>query len=217
MALVSWGYTSRNNMGYALRLDEIQQEVEQALANTTKVRPTPGPVATELVVPPIIEPRQKNWQITNGKVRRQEYRFEMDNDGDQFWITSREPLPANFQLTISAGLEYRNHLLNQNMLGDMAKVFCVRFDTDLVDDNILLAKGTHIQLSADRVVLSVAVNNELLIRHEEQHILNKPTHFSIGGYLARLILDNVTVIDLDEHGQAMGYDLADSSTLESTP
>jgi serine protease Do len=95
------------NVGFALYLGEIRLAAEVAARRLAEARPLPGPVDPgRLELPVTIAPQTASWQVGAGRTREEKRQLIIDNHGDAYWITSRQPLADDFQLVVPCGLEF---------------------------------------------------------------------------------------------------------------
>ena len=217
-----------DNMGYALHLGETRQVVSRHHRRGEGVSPEPGPIDRRLVVTkPMITPKATNWQIEQAQVRQEFGHLVVGNDGDPYWITTRQDLPENFQLTVRCQIEYVKGKYAVYGGADSARVLWVRFGTAVTAAPIADAVGYHIRFSADSVVLSknekfikgvrqgntngpliltvtkrggditFAINDKILLEYHDDDPLTGRFPLTLGGFLSRLELGRVTVVDLD--------------------
>ena len=96
-----------DNMGYALYLSETQAAADGVKALAATVAPEPGPIGlSHITAGNKIAANTANWQVGQAQVTQDHDHLLVENDGNLYWITSREPLPENFQLTIDCHIEF---------------------------------------------------------------------------------------------------------------
>lgn len=215
-----------DNMGYALYLSDTKLAAEDVERMAATVDPTLGPIdLTQTPKEVEIPPSADHWHIEQAQVSQEHGHLVLHQEGGQYWITSKTPLPENFQLMIRCQLTY---LKGQRPLygkGEM-RIICVRFGTPATDRKILKTNGYHLQFSADAIILSkqgtflqgvrkgnterpcvltitkqdgeitYALNDEIILTQQDDDPLTGQHPFSIGGYFSRLHLGRVTVTDL---------------------
>lgn len=103
----------------------------------------------------IIEPTEDNWEVGAGSVKPSGNELVIDADGGQYWLISRDALPANFRLQIEGRIEFlQGGQVLQNTQKDILRSMCVRFCTADQKTDILDAKGYHIRHSHTMLLLS---------------------------------------------------------------
>jgi len=219
-----------DNMGYALYLQDTQAAIRTSVPLAANVHPTPGPLDRTLVLgPPRITAKTSNWLVDHSQFHQEQNQLVLHNDGDQYWVTSKSPLPKNFQLTVRYQLEYLKG--RQKIFGPNAmRMVCIRFGSADIDQKILKSKGYLVQFSAASIALikkgeivqaaregntdrlcmliitkqdgeiTCALNDKILLTYKDADPLTGQHPFSIGGYVSRMRLGGVTVVDLDKNG-----------------
>ncbi|HVX10717.1 MAG TPA: serine protease [Pirellulales bacterium] len=218
------------NVGFALYLDEVRAAAATAAADSSDVHPSPGPVdPRRLELPLAIAPRAANWNVERGRTREEDKFLILDSHGGPYWVSSREPLPENFQLVISCAVE---HLQGAQKIGaeqrkDLRRIY-VRLGaasdvsieqgggytllsshvgTSLYRGSQLVkgvregnpsAKLFRLAITRQRGEIEVAMDGKVLFTYQDDRPLSVRRPFSIGGFLSRLYLGDVTVIDLDK-------------------
>src|SRR5262249_11790475 len=95
-----------NNMGYALQLSEIKGVAPPKPEELAKAKPEPGPLDPKATpVPTSIPPQAAGWVVNQGRVKEERRFMTVDNNGGVYWITTREDLPENFQLTAQVAVD----------------------------------------------------------------------------------------------------------------
>lgn len=216
-----------DNMGYALYLSDTQAIAEAAKRLADAVNPMPGPldpseVHSALEIPPSLD----HWHINQTQTSQKHDSLVLHQDGGPYWITSQSSLPENFQLSVRCQLEFlkgEQPLYGTNSM----RIICVRFGTGDTDQKILKTNGYHVQFSVESVILSkqgkfvkgvrkgnpdqafiltitrqddlitCALNDQIILTHQDENPLPGRHPFSLGGYLSRLHLGRVSVMDLD--------------------
>jgi len=156
IGIVTMQRIGAENMGYALQLGQVQPLLEMIQTAAKKVTPSPGPIdPMSIKYPNVIRPSLESWQITDAKIEQAGEIISLHNKGDQYWITSKESLPENFQLTLHCGVEFMrtNQMVNPGYLGNM-RDFCLRLCTDRTDEKILLEHGLHLRMCNTGIILS---------------------------------------------------------------
>ncbi|HUY33727.1 MAG TPA: serine protease [Pirellulales bacterium] len=221
------------NMGFALYLSEIDSAAV-APSKFKHIHPTPGPIDLgQLRLPVTVAPVAANWEASAGRPREEGGRVVHDNRGALFWLTSRAPLPDDFQLVVHCAVEYLlgNQKFDVGQRPSQRNVY-IRFGatpgkaawsgyqvqfghTALVlsrEGKIVkkIAQGNtankefRLAVTKQRGRIEVAVDGKTLLEYDDPHPLAVAGAFSIGGYLSRLHLGEVTVIDLTGGRQAGG-------------
>jgi serine protease Do len=107
VGIITLKEVNAENVGFALYLDEVRAAAAEATQRQKDARPQTGPIdPRRLDLPVTIAPLAANWQITHGRIREASKVLELDGHGGPFWVTSRAPLPDNFQLVISCAVEH---------------------------------------------------------------------------------------------------------------
>ncbi len=175
-----------------------------------------------------IAPKIAHWQIAHARARRGHGRLVLDHDGAQYWATCKSVLPENFQMTVRCQLEFFKGRQAIYGGPDTMRVVCIRFCTQETDTKILKPIGYHLQFSAESVILSkqrqiakrvpegnadgaydltvtkqggqitFAAGDKILLEYTDPEPIAGRYRFSIGGYLSRLHLGDVSVLDLSE-------------------
>lgn len=231
VGIVTLKELNAENIGFALYLDQVRAAAAEAADRLPQVRPPPGPVDPRLLdLPVTIAPRAANWQVTQGRTREDAKYLVVENLGAPYWLTSRSPLPENFQLVISCALE---HLQGAQPIGpeqrrNLRRLY-VRFGTAATAVSIdqgggyllhsshaatslyrgaKLVKGVAqgnaqaklftLAITRQRGEIEVALDGKVLFSYQDDRPISVRHPFSIGGYLSRLYLGDVTVIDLSK-------------------
>ena len=144
-----------DNIGFALRLEEIKTAAEQAGTRAPRVKTVPGPLLpSELPAVAGIAPKKANWDAGDGEVREEKGSLVLDKNGGSYWVVSKSTLPQNFQLTIPCRIEFlKGNQQIQPSQRSMLRTLCVRFDTEDTDSMILEHRGTLVQYSHERLLL----------------------------------------------------------------
>ena len=217
------------NTAYALYMDEIVTAAKAASDNAKALRPPPGPMkVTKLPAPETIEPSAENWEATKGNAVERGGMLTLDTQGGEYWVTSKQPLPRNFQLVIIGRIEFmKGRQAIWSTQRSILRMLCVRFGTKDTTSGIMERKGYLFQFSHALTILwrdgksvkvkqggntgkpfvlsitrqkgniTIAVNGETLIKYADKNPLDCRQKFCIGGYLSRLHLGPVTVMDMD--------------------
>ena len=241
VGIVTLKELNAENVGFALYLSEARAAASRATSadRLAEVLPTPGPVdPRRLELPLTIAPRAANWRVDRGRTREEDKYLIIDNHGAPYWVTSREPLPENFQLVVSCAAE---HLQGAQKIGaeqrkQLRRVY-VRFGASATEvpidegggylvlsshsatslyrgsqrvkgvsegnpQSVLQGvQGTHVKLFKLTItrqgrVVEVAMDGKVLFSYQDDQPFSVRRPFSIGGFLSRLYLGEVTVIDL---------------------
>jgi hypothetical protein len=216
-------------MGYALPLAEVEAAAKLGLDKTAQVKAEPGPLdPAKLPLPKGIAPKAGHWVVNQGQVKEGLNGLTIDDNGGHYWLTSKEPLPDNFQLVIRGQVEFLQgkqqiYLSQKSFL----RMVCVRFHTPATKDDIMERRGYLVQVSHDRTHLwregshqktevkgntgkpfalvitkvggdiTVGLDDEVLLKAHDPNSLPGGQPFSVGGFLSRLHLAEVTVLKLD--------------------
>lgn len=200
-------------------------EAGAALAVAIHPEPGPVQRAVA-VGPPKIPAVPANWHPHHGQLDEEQGLLVMHNEGAQYWVTSLGELPQNFQLTVSCRVEFLQGRQRLYGGADTVRIVCIAFGTPDTHQRILKSKGYLLQFSAGSVVLSkdgkllkgvrkgntegpcvltltkqgghitFALNDEILLEHLDAKPMTGRDRFRIGGYLSRLHLGDVSVLDL---------------------
>jgi serine protease Do len=107
VGIVTYRRAQASNMSYALYLKEIGDAATVPQAALARVKPEPSPLDPKrLQVAGTIAPKRANWEVGKGKVEEKKGLLIVDNDGGNYWVTSKEPLPENFQLVIQCLVQF---------------------------------------------------------------------------------------------------------------
>ncbi|HXT58091.1 MAG TPA: serine protease [Pirellulales bacterium] len=107
VGIVTLKEVNAENVGFALYLSEIRGVSMLAAERLAALRPQAGPIdLRQLRLPTTIHPRTANWEINEGRPREEKGELVLDDHGGPYWVSSRQPLPDDFQLVISCALEY---------------------------------------------------------------------------------------------------------------
>src|SRR5207302_5346739 len=101
-----------------------------------------------------IAPTAANWTVNKGQVKEVLNGMILDNNGGKYWLTSKEPLPDNFQLVIRCRLDFLQgkqviYTTQKNLL----RMLCVRFHTAETEADIMERKGYLVQFSHAQLML----------------------------------------------------------------
>ena len=104
-------------------------------------------------------PHKADWQVVRGEAREEKGALVVDNQGGEYWLTSKDALPENFELMIQCEVEplVAGQVL-RGMQRMMVRSLYVRFGTDATDEDIRLMGGTTVHLCAGLLHLAEAGN-----------------------------------------------------------
>src|SRR5262249_12870224 len=90
-----------NNMGYALYLSEVKAAADKINpVRLVQFKPEVGPIDPgKLPKTVTIAAKLGSWDVQRGNPREEKGLLTLDNNGGVYWMTSKEALPENFQLT----------------------------------------------------------------------------------------------------------------------
>lgn len=144
-----------DNIGFALQLNEVKSAAEQAEKKAAQVKATPGPLDPgDLPVIASIAPKKDNWDATGGELRENKETLVLENNGGAYWVTSKTPLPQNFQLVLQCRIEFlKGNQQLQPSQRSMLRTLCVRFDTPDTKSMILERKGSLVRFSHEQLLL----------------------------------------------------------------
>jgi S1-C subfamily serine protease len=211
------------NMGFALYLNEIDSAAVSH-ERFADIHPRPGPLdLAALRLPITIAPLAANWDASIGRPREEGGQLVHDHHGGQFWLTSHVPLPDDFQLVVTCAVEYLlgNQKVDVGQRPSQRNVY-VRFGQGKAKSPGYQVQFGHtaLALSKDGKVvdkvgqgntpnktfrlgvtkhggrIEVAVDGKTLLEYDDPQSAAVAGKFAIGGYLSRLYLGDVTVIDL---------------------
>jgi len=216
-----------DNVGFALYIDAVKARAfEMSVDQLARhVSPPVGPMVGQ--PPPgriTIMPEISNWHVNDANVNEEPGRLILDNRGDQYWLTSLKPLPAEFQLDIICVV---NYMPRRAPYSGAASSLCLRFGAAETDAKILLTKGLHIRDSADGLAvmrddkfiiadhlgasrgkgvsvtwkagrLTLTNGSEIIFEQQLDDPPDLAKPFSIGGFLSRMYLGKVVVKDLTD-------------------
>lgn len=144
-----------SNIGFALHLAEVKDAAEQAARLAAKVAPEPGPLDPKsMPVAAGIAPKKDNWDVVAGTLREQKGLLVIDNNGGEYWVASKDPLPQDFQLVIQCHVDLLvgNQRLQPSQRS-ILRTLCVRFDTPDTKTMVMEQKGTLLKFTHDRLLL----------------------------------------------------------------
>jgi serine protease Do len=150
VGIVTLKRTNASGMGYALYWSETRYPDLLPRDQVARVQPEPGPLdpARLPASPSGIEAKAANWDVVQGNLTEGKTSLTLQNDGGHYWITSKKPLPENFQIICKCYVDVlvgrqRLHLSQRSILRSL----CVRFGTDDTGADILQRTGTTVHLS----------------------------------------------------------------------
>ncbi len=138
-----------NLMGYALHLSEVQDAIKKGQQTAANIKPEAGPIdPSKMPLPTGIAPVAANWKVNQGQVKEGLNGLSIDNNGGQYWLTSKDPLPDDFQIVIRCQIDFMKgkqviYVSQKNIL----RMLCVRFHTAETDMEIMERKGYLVQFS----------------------------------------------------------------------
>jgi hypothetical protein len=96
------------------------------------LKPIPGPLQLkDLPVLGGISAKKKSWEVSRGILREEKDNLMIDGDGGTYWLTSKEPLPENFQLVIPCQIEFlKGKQAIQKSQESILRMLSVRFGTE---------------------------------------------------------------------------------------
>lgn len=95
-----------NNMGYALLLSEIESVSTVKPDVLAMVQPPAGPLdPKEVVKPAVLKGNALTWDIGKGRMFERKGGMILEDNGGEYWVTSKEELPENFQITLKCQVE----------------------------------------------------------------------------------------------------------------
>ncbi|HJT30928.1 MAG TPA: serine protease [Pirellulales bacterium] len=184
-----------------------------------------------LNLPVTIGPQAANWDAGAGRPRDEARRIVIDNHGGTYWLTSRVSLSDNFQLVVPCAVEYLQGSATVGAEPRNLRNIYVRFGADpqspVPQGGGYLVRFSHAGLTLYRdgksvksvaqgnsqqkpLTLSItkqsgdfeiAVDGRVLLQWRDPRPLPVRRPFSIGGYLSRLSLGEVAVVDLTKKPQ----------------
>ena len=107
IGIVTLKIRGADRIGFALYLSEIKEAANLSPERIAKVVVRPGTHRSER--PPVAEltaMKKGDWITTNATVEEDEGLLVLDKNGGRYWITSKEPLPENFQMVINGRVEF---------------------------------------------------------------------------------------------------------------
>lgn len=179
-----------------------------------------------LNLPITIGPQAANWDTGAGRPRDEARRIVIDNHGGAYWLTSRVSLPDDFQLVVPCAVEYLQGSAPVGAQPRNLRNIYVRFGADphapVPQGGGYLVRFSHAALTLYRdgkpvksiaqgnsqlkpLTLSItkqsgdfeiAVDGRVLLQWHDPRPLPVRRPFSVGGYLSRLSLGEVAVVDL---------------------
>jgi serine protease Do len=227
VGIVTLKKAKANKMGYALYLHEIKAAVNEARDRIAAARPDAGPVDPKTLPRPLgIPPLAKAWDVGQGKIVEEKKFMTIDNDGGQYWITMKDDLPANYQITMQCQPEFfKGRQVIQPSQKSMLRTMCIRFGPLEKGKTILDRQGymvlyshAHMLLHRDNEVIGrgsdgnpdgpfiltilkrgprVSVLINGKLEVEFQDANLGPHRLSFGGYLSRLYMSEVEITPID--------------------
>ena len=182
VGIVSRKREDANNMGFALYLSETGLPAVLNQEQVARGQPEAGPLdAKQLPASGNLTPtHMASWDITRGEAVEEKGVVVAENRGSSYWLTNKNPLPENFQLTVECyvvpvsprrdlpgagfgppgfgppgfgpGFGPRLPIMPQPQanMNTLRSVF-IRFGTDATDADVLSMTGTTVHLSAARM------------------------------------------------------------------
>lgn len=218
-----------DNIGLAIQLEEVKTAFEYAKSKAEAVRPQPGPVdPKKLPIPKRIAASKKAWDVAHGIATEEKRILSIDNDGGEYSLVSKDPLPENFQLTVRCLVEFqRGRQVLQPSQRSILRTFGITFGGTNPTKPFLSQDGTAIHWSAEQllikrngevliskpvgnsdepVALTITKQGKLLMVTANGELLVKfldenlksGEKFSLGGFLSRMYLLDATIVELDE-------------------
>jgi serine protease Do len=137
------------NINFALYLSQIGTAAEQAKRLSASLKSDPGPIdPAKLPAPSGIAPTKANWEVTRGTAKEEHGHLVIHGDGGTYWLTSKEPLPDNFQMVMRCQIEFlEGSQFIQESQESILRMLCVRFATPDTKTDIMERKGNLIQFS----------------------------------------------------------------------
>ncbi len=103
VGIVSRKMANANNMGYALYLGETGMPGLLGQERFARLAAGPGPLDPKQLPAAGVStaPHQADWQVVRGEAREEKAALVVDNNGGEYWLTSKDKLPPeNFELMI---------------------------------------------------------------------------------------------------------------------
>lgn len=228
--IVTLKEVNAENVGFALYLSEVRNFAAVPAERLAQLSVKRGPIdLRELRLPTTISPRIASWDLGKGKPQEAKGELVLDDHGGPYWVTSRQPLPGNFQLVVSCALEYLqgSQKIDVDHHASLRNLY-IRFDSKALDAPIWERKGYLVQfghktlalfkddkllksvpqgnvqgkpfrlsITKQRGQIQIAVDGKTLLEYRDPQPLAGNERFSLGGYLSRLHLGEVTAIQLD--------------------
>lgn len=229
IGLITLKKVKADRIGFALPVSAVLAAAKQGQEKLAQLKPQPGPLDPKsLPTPAVIAPKAASWNVNQGEVKEGREVLSIDNNGGKYWLTSKEPLPVNFQLVIRCQVEFlqgkqKLQVSQRNFL----RMVSVRFNTpdtgkDINERNGNLVQFTHslihlwkdgeeqkterkgnpetpFTLTITRLDgdITISMDDEVLLKHHDPKPLKGGEKFSIGGFLSRLHLAEVSVMKLE--------------------
>jgi serine protease Do len=146
-----------DNIGFAMHAAEIDNLKADTEKKAKDAKPPAGPLTAaevKALVPPSIAPKAANWTVGAGTVKEVKGALVAENEGGQYWLVSKDPLPEDFQMTIQCGVEFfKGKQVLQPSQKSVLRMLCVRFATDDTKSDIMERKGNLLQFSHSQMLL----------------------------------------------------------------
>jgi serine protease Do len=190
-----------NNMGYALQLSEIKGVTPANPDQLAKAKPEAGPLDPKAMPQPTsIPPQAAGWTVNAGRVKEERGYMTVDNNGGVYWITTKEDLPENFQLTAKVAVDFlKGNQRLQPSQASILRTLLVRFASPDPNKNILMDPGAGYQIKFTHQLAQLNRNGQPVLTErtgnpDEPFIL---TIVRRGGEVVMMVNDQTVLRYLD--------------------
>lgn len=197
VGIITLKEVNAENIGFALYLKEASAAIAAAAPKIAALEVRPGPIQlSDLRLPTTIHPIAAAWHVDAGRPQEKKGELALDGHGGPYWVTSRQPLPADFQLVIPCALEYLqgSQAIDVSHKTSLRNLY-VRFNTADTSSPIWERKGYQVQFG--HKLLALFKNGKLIKTVSEGNEQAKPFRLSITKRQNRIqvAIDGRTLID----------------------
>ncbi len=125
-------------MNYAFYLSEVDR-ANLDRDRIARASPEPGPLPPDRIPrPTTVAARPTQWDVNKGRAREHDFFFTIDDSGAPYWMTTKEALSENFQVSFKCAAEpLVGGQRVQASQRPLLRTVCVRFGTAQTDRDIL--------------------------------------------------------------------------------